>query len=133
MAAVTEPTVERSSWCCVVVLHTWILSPAVGASFVLATMGVTSVKTQGKISVHLSGLIMSFLCHFFFIYSTANNKKSWEINDIPHLVFNARKCISLQIETTQIMGENVRLISLYGYICKKHYLNRNSTNGVPQE
>lgn len=46
MAAVTEAAVERSSWSGVVVIHTGILSPVIGAGLVLSSMGITSAKQQ---------------------------------------------------------------------------------------
>lgn len=46
VAAVTEAAVERSSWSGVVVVHTRILSPVIGAGLVLSAMGITSAKQQ---------------------------------------------------------------------------------------
>lgn len=51
VAAVTEAAVERSSWSGVVVIHTWILSPVIGAGLVLSSMGITSAKQQLQLSV----------------------------------------------------------------------------------
>lgn len=36
-------------------LHTWILSPAVGAGFVLVVMGITSVRHKEKAPFNFDG------------------------------------------------------------------------------
>lgn len=51
VAAVTESTIERSSRCCEVVFHTLILSPAIGTTFVLTTLGISSGNQAEKYDI----------------------------------------------------------------------------------
>lgn len=56
VAAVTEAAVERSSRSGVVVIHTGILSPVIGAGLVLSSMGITSAKQQPQLVLRETSL-----------------------------------------------------------------------------
>lgn len=65
MAAVAEAAVQRPRRARIAVLCTRVLSPAVGASFVLASMGVTSVRQKTT----------SFSAQLYKLYKTRQLRK----------------------------------------------------------